>query len=112
MPVIGRSHVNGVQVLLFLQQLTEIHISGAAFVRLRLVARTIIGFDESLGRLAPANAQAGRKALCELNRTWGIPVFAPILEPWSQQAPCRSEHGIGVVFGVLLTALIDIADGD
>src|SRR5262249_60214915 len=96
----------------FFRTVTEIHISGAAFETPRSVARTITGFEGSLGRLAPANAQAGRKALCELNRTGGIPVFAPILEPGSQQLPCRSEHGIGIVFGILLTALINIADGD
>src|SRR6266511_588185 len=106
MPMIRSGHVNGVQVRLFLQQLAEIHVSGAALVRLRPVARTVVRFDESLSGLAPADAQAGRKALRKLNRPGGSPIFSPILEPGSQQPPRGGEHSVGVIFGVLLTALI------
>src|SRR5574341_2397115 len=112
MPVVRRRHVDGVQVRLLLQQLAEIHVSGAASVSLRLVETTVVSLNESLRRLAPADAQAGRKALCELNRAGGIPVFPPILETRPQQAPCLVQHGVRTVFGVLLAALIDIADRD
>ena len=77
---------------------------------IRLVAGAVIRFDESLSGLASADARAGRKALRKLI----VPGEANLPPNSRARLPAtasRRRLGVRVIFGILLTALIYVADG-
>ena len=109
MPVIGGRHVDGIQAALFVQQLPVILVGVAALVRARGRPGAVVGLHELLGRLAAADAQAGRKALGEPHLTRRRPVLTPAFVTGTQQPPDGVQRRIRTVFGVLLAALVDVA---
>ena len=65
-PVVGRGHVDGVQIFFFGQKLSIIVICSAAVVRAGTFMRTVVGFHQSFRRIAAAHAKAARKFAREL----------------------------------------------
>ena len=111
-PVVRCCHVHGVQIFFFGQQFAIIAIGVAAFVRAGIFVRAVVGFHQSLGRLAAAHAETARKLARELHRSGRGQVFAPFFVALAEQAAGGAQQRVGAVLDVILAALVAIANRD